>query len=306
MIRPSTFSIAACDPQQNAWGVAVASKFLAAGAIVPWAEAGAGAVATQSFANSQYGPQALAWMRAGIPAEEALQRLINEDSGRDLRQVGLIDAQGGSAAYTGAGCFPWAGHICGQNFTCQGNILAGADTVKAMAESFSAGSLAAGSDAGEHLPLAGRLLAALAAGEAAGGDSRGRQSAALLVVTPGGGYAGFNDRAVDLRVDDDPAPVQRLGELLAMHALYFGRSPVADRLPIQGDVLAELHALLRAQGLLPPGGLPEPGEPFQAALARFIGRENLEDRCDPVAGWIDPPALEFIRRQFGSRHPGGG
>lgn len=287
MLHPSTFSIVAYDPQENAWGIAVASKFLAVGAVVPWARAGAGAVATQSYANTTYGPRGLELMAGGLSAEETLARLIAEDEGRDHRQVGLVDAQGRAAAFTGPGCYDWAGHIVGPNFTCQGNILVGQATVQAMADTFTR-------TAG---PLARRLAAALEAGEAAGGDSRGRQSAALLVVKPQSGYAGFNDRYLDLRVDDDPAPVQRLIALLDLHELYFGRSQPEERLAIEGALLEEIQAVLVSEGLLkaPTGAYDET---TRAAFAQFIGRENLEDRCDPAAAWIDPPAMDYIRRRF--------
>ena len=289
MIHPSTFSIVAYDPQENAWGVAVASKFLAVGAVVPWAKAGQGAVATQSYANTAYGPQALEQMAAGRSAEETLQALIAGDEGRDLRQVGLVDAQGRAAAYTGSDCFAWAGQITGPNFTCQGNILVGQATLEAMADTFV-------QSTGE---LADRLVAALAAGEAAGGDSRGRQSAAVLVVKPQGGYGGFNDRYLDLRVDDDPAPVQRLHDLVEMQHLFFGRSRPEDHLEIKSAVAAEICTVLMRQGLLAPDHGSEYDDAARAAFTRFVGQENLEDRCDPQAGWIDPPALNYLRDRFG-------
>jgi uncharacterized Ntn-hydrolase superfamily protein len=289
MLHPSTFSIVAYDPQENAWGVAVASKFLSVGAVVPWAHAGHGAVATQSFANTTYGPKGLDLMASGLSAEQALEQLIHEDEGRDHRQVGLVDAQGHAAAYTGSGSYAWAGHIVGSNFTCQGNILVSEATVQAMAETFLRAT-------GE---LSDRLVAALSAGEAAGGDSRGRQSAAVLVVKPGGGYSGFNDRYLDLRVDDDPAPVQRLAALVEMHHLFFGRSPVENRLKITGRLVHEIQALLVTQGLINGELSGNYDEPTRQAFAQFIGRENLEDRCDPHAGWIDPPALAYIRQRFG-------
>lgn len=288
MIRPSTFSIAAYDPQENAWGVAVASKFLAVGAFVPYARAGAGAVATQSYVNTTYGLRGLDLMASGLSAEKALERLIRDDEGRDHRQVGLIDSSGRSATYTGRGCYAWAGGITGQNFTCQGNILVGQATVEAMANTF----VKAGGE------LADRLLEALAAGEAAGGDSRGRQSAAVLVVKQAGGYAGFNDRYLDLRVDDDPAPVQRLQGLVRIHHLYFGHSQPEERLPLEGVLLVEIQTVLAREGLLPGGSSGVYDTPTQAAFAQFTGRENLEERCDPAAGWIDPPALEYIRERF--------
>lgn len=288
MIHPSTFSIVAYDSQENAWGVAVASKFLSVGAVVPWACAGQGAVATQSYANTTFGPRGLELMAAGRSAEQALEQLINEDEGRDQRQVGLVDAQGQPAAFTGKGCYAWAGHVVGPNFTCQGNILVSGATVRAMADTFTAAN-------GE---LADRLVAALAAGEVAGGDSRGRQSAAVLVVKPGGGYSGFNDRYLDLRVDDDPSPVQRLAGLVQMHHLFFGRSQSGERIIIDSALAREIQAMLAAQGMY--AGIPDGSydEKTQQAFAQFIGRENLEDRCDPLAGWIDPPALEFLRKHF--------
>lgn len=291
MIRPSTFSIVAYDLDENAWGIAVASKFLAAGAVVPWASAGQGAVATQAYANTSYGPKALALMGSGLSAQETLNRLLADDDGRDQRQVGLVDMQGRAAAYTGSGCYDWAGHVVGSNFTCQGNILVGQATVQAMADTFS-------SATGE---LAERLVKALNAGEAAGGDSRGRQSAAVLVVKPEGGYAGFNDRYLDLRVDDDSRPVQRLTELLNLHQLYFQRSPVKDRIKIQGKVLREIQQMLVNQNLLaaPEGASPDEYENgTRKAFEQLIGRENLEDRCDPAEGWIDPPALDYLRKHF--------
>lgn len=284
-----TFSIAAYDSAENAWGVAVASKFLAVGAVVPFARAGQGAVATQSYANTTYGPTGLDMMASGLSARQVLAKLVTADTDRNLRQVGLVDAQGRAAAYTGSGCYSWAGHVIGPNFTCQGNILVGEDTVKAMSATFQS---ATG-------PFANRLLAALAAGEAAGGDSRGRQSAALLVVKPNGGYSGFNDRYIDLRVDDHPQPVQRLAELLELHHLFFDRSDPSQRIPIEGALVTEIQAMLLRQGLLttPPTGIfdAETRRVFEA----FIGRENLEDRVDIPAALIDPPALEYIRQRFG-------
>jgi uncharacterized Ntn-hydrolase superfamily protein len=288
MPHPSTFSIVAYDPHEKAWGVAVASKFLSVGAVVPWAKAGQGAVATQSFANTTYGPKGLALMAEGLSAEQTLNQLIEEDEGRSQRQVGLVDAQGRPAAYTGSECYAWAGHMIGENFTCQGNILVGEATVRAMAYVFAMSS-------GE---MADRLVAALAAGEAAGGDSRGRQSAAVLVVKHGGGYSGFNDRYLDLRVDDDPAPVQRLTALVEMHHLFFGRSPEEKRLVIDGPLILEIQNLLASQGLLNGKISGSYDTPTRLAFAQFIGRENLEDRCDPQAGWIDPPALDYIRQRF--------
>lgn len=289
MIHPSTFSIVGYSPEEQAWGVAVASKFLAVGAYVPWAQAGMGAVATQSFVNTSFGPHGLELMAGGLSAQAALERLVAEDEGRDHRQVGLVDAAGRSAAYTGSGCFDWAGHLSGQNYTCQGNILVSEATIQAMAHTF------------QNAPgeLADRLVAALAAGEKAGGDARGKQSAAVLVVKPKGGYEGFNDRYLDLRVDDDPAPVKRLQALLKLHHLYFGKTEEAERLKIEGALAQEIQQVLVRQGYLSeaPSGVYD--QPTRRAFEAFTGRENLEERVQTAEGWIDPPALEYIRQNFG-------
>lgn len=292
MIRPSTFSIVAYSPDEDSWGVAVASKFLAVGAYVPWAQAGVGAVATQSYVNTTFGPHGLELMASGFTAQEALDRLIAEDEGRESRQVGLVDARGGSAAYTGTGCYAWAGQISRPYFTCQGNILVSEVTIQAMAQTFE-------QSEGE---LSDRLVAALAAGEGAGGDSRGRQSAAVLVVKPKGGYGGLSDRYLDLRVDDDPQPIQRLQALLELHHLYFGKSAPVERIRIEGPLATEIQRLLIRLGYLhgEPGGVYD--EATRLAFEAFTGKENLEERCQVVEGTLDPPALEYIRQHF--RVPG--
>ncbi len=204
---PATFSIAAADPKSGEVGVAVASRFFAVGTVVPWARAGVGAVATQSSANTTFGPNGLDLMARGATAEEALKVLLRGDDGRDRRQVGLVTASGDSATFTGSGCNSWAGGRRGPDYAIQGNILTGEAVVAAVEKSFL-------SSAGR--PLAERLLAALAAGDAAGGDSRGRQSAALLVCREKGGYNGFTDRAIDVRVDDHADPFRELSRLVAM------------------------------------------------------------------------------------------
>ena len=204
---PSTFSIAAADPATGEGGVAVASRFFAVGTVVPWARAGVGAVATQASANTTYGPDGLDLMARGLSAEEALKVLVRGDDGRERRQAGLVTASGDAATYTGPGANAWAGGRKGPGYAVQGNILVGEAVVAEMEKSFLA-------SAGR--PLAERLLAALAAGDAAGGDSRGRQSAALLVCRAKGGYNGFTDRAVDVRVDDHPDPFRELSRLVGM------------------------------------------------------------------------------------------
>ncbi len=286
----ATFSIVAWDPELPAWGIAVASKFPAVGAVVPWARAGAGAVATQSYANTTYGPEGLRLMADGSSASEALDRLLAQDPSRDQRQAGLVDAAGGTATYTGSGCLEWAGGMTADGLAIQGNILAGPQVVEAMARAF----------ADAPGDFADRLIAALLAGDRAGGDRRGRQSAALLVVRDGGGYAGGNDRWIDYRVDDHPDPVPRLAELLELHRLYFGASPPEDRLALEGEVLQRLERILHGLGYLDRADESVLAPDVQDALRRFIGNENFEDRCDPQAGWIDPPAYQFLVRRFGA------
>lgn len=278
-----TFSIVAYDPSDQAWGIAVASKFPAVGAVVPWARAGAGAVATQSFANTSLGPRGLDLMAQGLTAEETLERLLKDDPEKELRQVGLVDASGHSATFTGSGCFAWAGGRCGPHYACQGNILVGEQVVVAMEKAF----LESQGD------LPSRLYAALLAGDRAGGDRRGRQSAAIYVVKAGAGYGGFNDRWIDYRVDDDPDPVVRLGDLLELHRLYFGKSEPEDRVPLEGQALESMTQILMRQGYL------SSTQNFQSAFQAFIGNENFEERADPQAQWIDRPVLEFLLKKFG-------
>ena len=277
-----TFSIVAYDSDDKAWGVAVASKFPAVGAVVPFATAGAGAVATQSFANTSYGPRGLEMMAKGISAEAALAQLLANDPDKESRQVGLVDAEGRAATFTGSGCFAWAGGVTGAGYACQGNILAGEQVVKALEQGFlhSIGDLPS------------RLYAALLAGDRAGGDRRGRQSAAIYVVKEGAGYAGFNDRWVDYRVDDHEDPVPKLGELIEMHRLYFGRSEESQRVDLAGAALAEVTNILTKHGYL------NDKTEFRDAFYSFIGNENFEERADPEGKWIDKPVLEFLMKKF--------
>jgi uncharacterized Ntn-hydrolase superfamily protein len=277
-----TFSIVACDLEEQAWGVAVASKFPAVGAVVPWVQAEAGAVATQSFANTSYGPRGLALMGTGFSAQETLDKLLESDADKELRQVGLVDAKGGSATYSGSECFAWAGGVSGTGYAIQGNILANERVVPAMEEEFLSTS--------GNLPT--RLQAALLAGDRAGGDKRGRQSAAIYVAKPRGGYGGFVDRWLDYRVDDHQDPVPRLGELLEMHELYFGKSPESDRVELEENNLKQMTDLLTKTGYL------KNGKGFTDAFNEFIGNENFEERADPQARWIDGPVFEYLARKF--------
>lgn len=289
-MRLHTFSIAACDLNEGAWGVAVASKFLAVGALVPWARAGAGAVATQALAKVAYGPDGLALLAAGRRADETLAALLANDSQRAARQVGIVDARGSAAAHTGADCHAWAGQRTGAGYTCQGNLLAGPETLDAMAAAFE----------GAEGELADRLLAALAAGDRAGGDRRGRQSAALLVVKAGGGYGGDTDRYLDLRVDDDPEPVAALARLVAAHHLFFGAPRPEDRLPITPEIARELQTLLAAQGYYSGPVSGQWDAPTQRAFWALVGSENLEERWNPERqpDHIDRVALEYLRSRF--------
>ena len=273
----ATYSIAACDLGAGQWGVATQSKFLAVGSVVPWARPAAGAVATQAYANPRYGPEGLELLAQGRSATEVVEQLTAADEGRDHRQLGVVDATGGSATFTGAECMDWAGGIAGPCYAAQGNIFVSADTVDALAASFTG-------SAGR--PLAERLIDALAAAQAAGGDRRGQQSAALLVVERDGGYAGLSDSVVDLRVDDHPVPVEELGRLHGSHQALFGKTPTQDWLELDSTLERELRDRLGRLGF--EGDLAE-------AYRAWAGRENLEERVDGIER-IDPVVLEELRR----------
>ena len=277
-----TFSIVACDLEDQAWGVAVASKFPAVGAVVPWAQAEVGALATQSFANTSFGPRGLALMATRLSAKETLARLLEDDTDKELRQVGLVDAKGGSATFSGSGCFAWAGGVTGKGYAIQGNILKSERVVPAMEDAFlkTKGSLPK------------RLHAALLAGDRAGGDRRGRQSAAVYVAKPKGGYGGYIDRWIDYRVDDHEDPVKRLGELLELHDLYFGKSPDHERAEIKVKVQEQLTEILKTAGYL------KKGKSFKSAFNELIGNENFEERADPEANWIDKPVLKYLTKKY--------
>ena len=268
----ATFSICACDLGAGQWGVATQSKFLAVGSVVPWAEPHVGAVATQSYANPRYGPDGLALLRDGRSADEVVAALTEADDGRAYRQLGVVDRDGRAATYTGSECHAWAGGRAGHAYAAQGNILVSAATVDALAETF---------EATEGHPLARRLIDCLAAAQAAGGDSRGRQSAALLVVERDGGYAGLTDTLVDLRVDDHREPIDELDRLYAIHEMLFGKTPRDEWLPLEGELADEVRDRLDALG--------------HSSLASWAGIENLEERVDGE-DVIDPVVLEHLRR----------
>jgi uncharacterized Ntn-hydrolase superfamily protein len=289
MIFPSTFSIVACDLNEKAWGVAVASKFPAVGAVVPWAQAEAGSIATQSFANTSFGPRGLTLLASGLSAEDTLSKLLTDDPDREHRQVGIVDSQGGSATFTGNVCFAWAGGATGPGYAIQGNILANDQVVPAIQRTFL--------ETKGELPE--RLYKSLLAGDRCGGDRRGRQSAALYVVKPKGGYGGYIDRWIDYRVDDHPNPVLRLGELLKLHRLYFGSSPVSERITLKGEALIQLQKILSSEGYYKGPLQGELDEGISNALEAFVGNENFEERCNIRAGWMDKPVFEYLVMRFG-------
>jgi uncharacterized Ntn-hydrolase superfamily protein len=262
-----TFSIVACDPENADLGVAVASRFPAVGAVVPWARAGVGAVATQSWANTAFGPDGLQLMGSGLPAASALDAVLEPDDDREERQVGFVDANCGAASFTGANCMDWAGGVTGDGFAAQGNILAGEAVVAALASTF----------AGTDGDLCDRLVAALLAGDAAGGDRRGKQSAALLVVRAGGGYEGRNDRYIDLRVDDHPeAPA----ELARLFTVWDDTMLIRTDEPVEATeaVVGELQRRLAAVGAYHGDATGRMDDATTAALADWAGRYNLEGR----------------------------
>lgn len=319
-----TYSIVALDPATGDLGVATQSKFPAVGAVVPWARADAGAIATQSFANVAYGPDGLALLAGGASAAEALAQLVAGDALREQRQAGIVDRHGGAATHTGRECFAWAGGRIGKGYAAQGNILAGAAVVEGIADTFEAGGT----------PFAELLVACLLAAESAGGDRRGRQSAALLIVRDGGGYGGGNDRLIDIRIDEHEDPVPELARVLDLHRLYLDRPPVESLLRLDETLAGELRALLagldagpgsrfasvyqpmwQVLGEDPPPpaaagsgdeeaerpytGDPRPlptgwDDPWQEALIAWMGVENLEAR-QAAPGWIDPRVLAFLR-----------
>ncbi|MGM0779504.1 MAG: DUF1028 domain-containing protein [Bacillota bacterium] len=278
-----TFSIVGYDPKEKEWGIAVQSKFLGVGAVVPFAKAGIGAVATQSYANTSYGPRALQLMEEGKTAEEALDIITKDDPEKELRQVGLLDSMGNPATFTGEGCYHWAGGMTGPHFAAQGNILVDEKTVEAMGQTFIS----------TDGTLAERLLAALNAGQAAGGDSRGQQSAALLVVKEAGGYGGFNDRYIDLRVDDHPEPINELIRIYHLQQLYFAPSKAERVAAIEGEVKEELVLELTRLDYLKAG---QGDEQLLKALTAFIHTENFEAR-EQEAGEIDLDVLAFMKKK---------
>jgi uncharacterized Ntn-hydrolase superfamily protein len=272
----STYSIAACDLEAGQWGVATQSKFLAVGSVVPWAEPHVGAIATQAYANPRYGPAGLALLREGLAAQEVVDRLTAADEGREQRQLGVVDRDGRSASFTGSECLEWAGGKTGPCYAAQGNILVSAATVDAIAQSF---------EQTRGKPLAERLLDCLDAAQAAGGDRRGQQSSALLLVEKDGGYAKLSDTIVELRVEDHERPLVELRRLYGLHQAIFGETPRDEWLTVDAALASELGERLAKLGY--------EGE-LEQAFNRWAGNVNLEERVDGVAE-IDPVVLEELR-----------
>ena len=277
MARPvvATYSIAACDLEAGQWGVATQSKFLAVGSVVPWAEPQVGAIATQAYANPRYGSEGLALLREGLSAEQVVDRLTSVDEGRDHRQLGIVDEKGRSASFTGEECLDWAGGRTGPCYAAQGNILVSGATVDALAETFE----------GSSGDLADRLLDCLDAAQAAGGDRRGQQSAAILVVEKDGGYAKLSDVVVELRVEDHERPLEELRRLYRLHQALFGETPREEWLTVDDGLANELRERLAKLGY--EGELDD-------AFNRWAGNVNLEERVDGVEE-IDPVVLEELR-----------
>ncbi|MGI8760028.1 MAG: DUF1028 domain-containing protein [Jatrophihabitantaceae bacterium] len=268
-----TFSIVGRSDDGQSWGVAVASKFLAVGHVVPAAAAGVGALATQADGNVAWRAAGLRLLSDGLDAPAALQRLVHDDDQREHRQLGIVDAAGKSATHTGTSCADWAGGLAEPGVAIQGNILSGPAVVEAMKHAW---------DSAADRPLVHRLLAALSAGDAAGGDRRGRQSAALLVVRAGAGYGGGDDIAVDLRVDDHAEPIPELSRLVELNDFYLTAPSEGDRVRVTPELAAELDQRACAAG--------------HADLAAWAGTNNYEMRVATDGSWIDCRVLEIIRR----------
>lgn len=236
----ATLSIVAFDPVSKDLGIAVQSRYFSVGSVVPWAEARVGAVATQSFLNISYGPQGLQLLQDGLTVNEVIEKLTSQDEGSDYRQLGIVDAKGNAAAFTGEKCLKWAGSKIGNNYAAQGNILAGEEVVSNMGERFES----------TQEDLAGKLIAALEGGQEAGGDSRGKQSASLLVVRKDGGRAGYGDRYIDIRVEDHPTPIKELRRLLNLFRVYY-INDVSEEQFTAGDLERALVTAKKAISLNP-------------------------------------------------------
>ncbi|PKR78438.1 fimbrial assembly protein FimA [Halalkalibacillus sediminis] len=281
----ATFSIVGFDPETEELGIAVQSKFIGVGSVVPWAKAGVGAIATQSLANTSYGPKGLNLLESGMSPEEVLKQLTDHDEDRGWRQIGIVDGKGNSATYTGDLCYEWAGGKNGPNFAAQGNILVNRETVDAMENTFEKSTG----------PLSERLLQALDAAQNAGGDKRGRQSAALYVVKEKGGYGGYNDRYIDLRVDDHSDPIQELIRLYHLRDLYFGEVDENDQIYISDDVREIIIHHLTRLGYSEGDQILSTNE-FEQSFESFVHTENFEER-HIRKDYIDQKVLDFLKNK---------
>jgi uncharacterized Ntn-hydrolase superfamily protein len=284
ILKPSTFSIVAFDFKNGDIGVAVQSKFPAVGAVVPWAKAKVGAIATQAWCNTAYGPTGLKMLEANLSAQETLRKLLADDTNPQVRQFAVVDAKGQVAAHTGTECFEWAGHITGKGYSCQGNILAGAKVVESMARAYEETS-------GD---LIDRLIQVLSAGQAAGGDRRGQQSSALLVVREKGGYEGFTDRYVDLRVDDHPTPIEELKRVLRVYDMtMLSREDPKNLLTIDHDIAVVLQKNLMKLGMYKGEITGVLDDATNKALHEFVNINNFENRMHEQ-GWIWKSILDYM------------
>lgn len=283
----ATFSIVGCDPAAGEVGVAVQSKFPAVGSTVPWGKGGVGAVATQAWANGSYGLRGIELMEKGLSPEEVVNELIRTDDERDVRQVGVVNVKGESATYTGKDCTSWAGGIAGKNYAAQGNILACAGVVSALSDTF----------VKTEGDLASKLMESLVAAQAAGGDRRGMQSAALYIVKVGGGYGGLTDRLIDLRVDDHQNPIQELQRLLGLARFYFGRTKQENILKIEGDVKDFILKVMSEKGYFSGNMAAEWNQEMHDAFQSFSLTENYDERLAPF-GLVDNEVVEFMRKSY--------
>ncbi len=289
--KPSTYSIVAFDRETKAFGVAVQSKFISVGSVVPWAAWDAGAIATQAYANTSYGPVGLEMLRKGRSAREVASALTSGDRGREERQLGIVDRKGESATYTGKRCLDWAGGIAGDGYAAQGNILVSGKTVEAMASSFE--------NSNSDLPE--RLIGALNAAQRAGGDRRGMQSSALLVVKKGGGYAGFNDRYVDIRVDDSREPIRELERIFRLYDLIMlSRERPDELVRITPGVRADIQHHLSRLGYYSGPADGTTSMKFRRAMAEYISRNNFENKASG-RGRISRKVLEYMAKDKNRR-----
>ena len=284
-----TFTIVAWDAETQAWGIATASKYLAVGAFVPHARADVGAIATQATGRMSYGIEGLRLLADGVGAADALRQMVEADAEASIRQVGIIDRTGHVAVHTGRDCMEWAGHRVGENHICLGNLLTGADVLGAMQDTFTS----------SRQRFAERLISALRAADTAGGDRRGRQAAALLVVRAGGGPGGDNDRYIDLRVDDDAQPIKKLEDLLRSHRVFFQVEQTRKPIEVDSTLARELQTILLKQGYL--GGEPDGIWDVMShqAFSNLVDDENLEDRWTiDNPNEVDPVLLDYLRQRF--------